>query len=80
MLASHPRVVEAVWQAVEAFIPPHVAPSHPLGCHRRRISDRVCFEGIRRGLVTGLKVDGAFGSPAAGRRVSRKLSTGSQPG
>ena len=26
---------------------------HPLGCHRRRVSDKLCFRGILIRLVTG---------------------------
>jgi transposase len=52
MRALEPEVVEAVWPAVEPLIPP--APqSHPLGCHRNRVPDRLCFWGILVRLVTG---------------------------
>jgi transposase len=72
MLALHPRVVEAVWQAVEALIPQRVAPAHPLGCHRRRIADRVCFEGILRRLVTGCSWDVAGRISQAGETTLRR--------
>jgi len=72
MLALHPRVVEAVWEAVEGLIPLHVAPPHPLGCHRRRISDRVCFEGILRRLVTGCSWDVAGRISLAGETTLRR--------
>ena len=46
------EVVDAVWAAVEPLIPP--APEHhPLGCHRPRVADRLCFWGILIRLVTG---------------------------
>ena len=48
MLALHPRVVDVIWEAVGPLIPAHVSRRHPLGCHRHRIPDRVCFEGILR--------------------------------
>jgi len=52
MRALEPEVVDAVWTAVEPLIPP--APqSHPLGCHRPRVPDRLCFWGILVRLVTG---------------------------
>jgi len=57
MLALHPVVVDAIWAAVEAIIPPAQPRSHPLGCHRRRISDRICFEGMLIRLVTGCSWD-----------------------
>jgi transposase len=57
MLALDPDVVDAVWQAFAAYLPERVAPSHPLGCHRPRISDRDCFEAILFRLVTGCSWD-----------------------
>ena len=52
MLAVHPRVIAAVWAAVEPLLPRPV-DDHPLGCHRPRIADRVCFQGLLCRLVTG---------------------------
>lgn len=52
MRALDPEVVEVVWKTVESFIPVP-ADTHPLGCHRRRIPDRLCFWGILVRLVTG---------------------------
>ena len=53
MRAFDPEVVDAVWAAIEPLIPAPVAEVHPLGCHRPRVSDRLCFEGILIRLVTG---------------------------
>lgn len=52
MRALEREVVDAVWAAVEALIPP-VPEHHPLGCHRPRVADRLCFWGILVRLVTG---------------------------
>lgn len=52
MRALEPEVVDAVWEAVKYLIPVPV-DDHPLGCHRRRISDRICFEAMLTRLVTG---------------------------
>lgn len=57
MLAMEPRVVDAVWNAVEGHLPPRPPDTHPLGCHRQRIPDRDCFEGILIRLVTGCSWD-----------------------
>lgn len=57
MLALDPRVVDAVWTAVQAHLPPRPAATHPLGCHRPRIPDRDCFLGILIRLVTGCSWD-----------------------
>lgn len=53
MRALESEVVDAVWQAVEALLPSPPVDEHPLGCHRCRVPDRVCFEGILIRLVTG---------------------------
>jgi len=52
MRALEPEIVDVLWAAVEPLLP---APpeSHPLGCHRPRVSDRLCFWGILIRLVTG---------------------------
>ena len=52
MRALEPEVVDAVWAAAEPLLPCH-SGDHPLGCHRPRVPDRVCFEGILIRLVTG---------------------------
>jgi transposase len=52
MRALEPEVVDAVWAAVEPLLP-IPDQSHPLGCHRPRISDRICFEAMLIRLVTG---------------------------
>jgi transposase len=52
-----PRVADAVWKAIEGHLPPRPPDTHPLGCHRLRISDRDCFDGILARLVTGCSWD-----------------------
>ena len=52
MRALDREVKDAVWAAVAALLPQR-PDSHPLGTHRRRAPDRVCFEGILVRLVTG---------------------------
>ena len=52
MRALDPEVVDAVWKAVEGWLPER-EDTHPLGCHNPLIADRVCFEGILIRLVTG---------------------------
>jgi transposase len=51
MRALERDVQDAVWQTIEPLLPD--PPDHPLGCHRPRISDRLCFRGILIRLVTG---------------------------
>jgi transposase len=52
-----PRVAQAVWKAIEGHLPPRPPDMHPLGCHRLRIPDRDCFDGILARLVTGCSWD-----------------------
>jgi Putative transposase of IS4/5 family (DUF4096) len=56
MLAVHRRVVDVMWLAVEPRLPV-VVDQHPLGCHRRRVPDRACFEAILFRLVAGCSWD-----------------------
>jgi transposase len=51
MRALETEVVDAVFAAIEPLLPE--PPEHPLGCHRPRVPDRVCFWGILIRLVTG---------------------------
>ena len=52
MRALDPEVVDTVWTAIKHLLPVHVE-THPLGCHRGRAPDRVCFEVMLVRLVTG---------------------------
>jgi transposase len=52
MRALDPDLRDTVWAAIEPLIPTPV-DTHPLGCHRRRASDRDCFEVMLVRLVTG---------------------------
>ncbi len=52
MRALTKTVVDVIWAAVEPMLPrpPEV---HPLGCHRPRVCDRLCLQGIIWRLVLG---------------------------
>lgn len=45
-------VIEPIWADFAARIPP-VIDTHPLGCHRPRISDRIVFDKLVQVLVLG---------------------------
>jgi transposase len=68
MRALEPEVVDAVWAAIEPLLPPPPPDKHPLGCHRPRVADRVCFEAILIRLVVGCAWVDA--ERLAGNRVS----------
>lgn len=48
-------LLEPLWVQFSALLPerPLVSPTHPLGCHRQRIPDRVVFEHVIAALVHG---------------------------
>ena len=52
MRALSKAVVDVIWAVVEPLVagPPD---THPLGCHRPRVCDRLCLRGIIIRLVTG---------------------------
>src|SRR5664279_5651063 len=70
-----PRVAEAVWKAIEGHLPPRPPDMHPLGCHRRRVPDRDCFDGILVRLVTSCSWDVAARLTPAGETTLRNRRT-----
>jgi hypothetical protein len=48
-------LMEPLWDQFSALLParPRFSPTHPLGCHRERIADRVVFEHVIAALVHG---------------------------
>ena len=51
MRALTREVQDAVFAMIKPLIPP--PKPHPLGCHRPRVPDRLCFRGILYRLTTG---------------------------
>lgn len=53
-------LVEPLWVQFEALLPalPIYDPAHPLGCHRRRIGDRVVFDKLLQVLRFGCPYEG----------------------
>ena len=52
MPAIPPYIIEPIWRQFEALLPERET-GHPLGCHRRRIPDRIVFEKLVQILVFG---------------------------
>jgi transposase len=50
VLALPPYLIEPIWQQFSALTPQRQT-THPLGCHRPRIPDRVVFEKLVQVLV-----------------------------
>ena len=51
MYALDPAVHGPIFETIQGLLPQ--PRPHPLGCHRRRVSDRVCFAAVLHRLVTG---------------------------
>lgn len=52
MPALPPYIIEPIFEQFQALLPKHQT-NHPLGCHKRRIPDRVVFEKLVQILVFG---------------------------
>jgi hypothetical protein len=66
---------EPLWAAFAALVPPRpaVVPSHPLGCHRRRIPDRVVFAPVVAAPVHGSGYERIAGAGCSDRTIRRRL-------
>ena len=75
------RLSDALWAQLKPLLPVYQPPVHPLGCHRRRIEDRVVMEGIVFVLRTGcqwnaLTTTGICSSSTAHRRFLEWVEAG----
>jgi transposase len=68
-------LLEPLWVQFVALLPerPAVAPSHPLGCHRARVPDRVVFEHVIAALVHGSGYERIAGPGCSDRTIRRRL-------
>jgi hypothetical protein len=68
-------LLDPVWEQFAALLPerPLVAPSHPLGCHRPRIPDRVVFEHVVAALVHGSGYERIASSGCSDRTIRRRV-------
>lgn len=68
-------LMEPSWAQFAALLQdrPTVDPTHPLGCHRRRVADRVVFDHIVAGLVHGSSYERIASSGCSDRTIRRRL-------
>jgi hypothetical protein len=66
---------EPLWDQFSALLPerPRFSPSHPLGCHRERISDRVVFEHVIAALVHGSGYERIASAACSEGTIRRRL-------
>lgn len=75
-------VLEPIWAQFVALLPTHavVAPSHPLGCHRPRIPDRVVFEHVVAALVHGSGYERIASAGCSDRTIRRRVREWAEAG
>jgi transposase len=75
-------LLEPVWVEFAALLPqrPEFDPAHPLGCHRRRIADRIVFEHIIDALVHGSGYERIATTLCSDTTIRRRLKTWAQAG
>lgn len=73
---------DPIWEQFAALLPdrPVVAPTHPLGCHRRRIPDRVVFEHVVAALVHGSGYERVASSACSDRTIRRRVHAWAEAG
>jgi hypothetical protein len=74
--------LEAVWEQFAVLLPPHpiVAPSHPLGCHRPRVPDRIVFEHVVAALVHGSGYERIASRGCSDRTIRRRVRAWAEAG
>ncbi len=75
-------LLEPIWEQFVALLPEHpvVAPSHPLGCHRSRVPDRVVFEHVVAALVHGSGYERIATPGCSDRTIRRRLRAWAEAG
>ena len=79
MPAVPPYIIEPIWEQLVALLPER-RMSHPLGCHRPRVPDRVVFEKLVQVLVFGCAyekiADGSCSATTLRRRRDEWIQAG----
>lgn len=75
-------VMEPLWAQFVALLPTHpeVDPDHPLGCHRRRIPDRIVFEHVVAALVHGSGYERIATPGCSDRTIRRRVHAWAEEG
>ena len=75
-------LLEPIWDQFAVLLPQRdpVTASHPLGCHRRRIADRVVFEHVVAALVHGTGYERIASQGCSDRTIRRRVREWAQAG
>ncbi|MER7960170.1 IS5 family transposase [Streptomyces sp. NPDC096030] len=68
-------LLEPLWDQFAALLPVRdgYAPTHPRGCHRRRVADRTVFEHVVPALVHGSGYERVSTPGCSGRTIRRRI-------
>jgi transposase len=75
------RIPDELWYRMKDCLGPTITTTHPLGCHRPRLSDRVVMDAVLLVLRTGsywnaLSLTGICSSSTAHRRFTEWMNAG----
>lgn len=75
-------LLDPVWAQFEVLLPAHpvVVPTHPLGCHRRRVPDRVVFDHVVAALVHGSGYERIATPGCSDRTIRRRVREWAEAG
>lgn len=75
-------LLEPAWDQFRALLPDRAEfdPGHPLGCHRRRIPDRVVFDHVVQALVHGSGYERVSSPGCSDRTIRRRVKLWAQMG
>ena len=77
-------LIEPLWVEFAALIGadtrPEFSPSHPWGCHRRRIPDRVVFDHVLAALVHGTGYERLASPGCSDRTIRRRVADWAKAG
>lgn len=75
-------LMEPVWAQFSALLPDHpeVDPTHPLGCHRPRVPDRIVFEHVVAALVHGSGYERIASPGCSDRTIRRRVHEWAEAG
>ena len=75
-------LMEPIWAQFAVLLPDHpeVSPTHPLGCHRRRVPDRVVFEHVVDAMVHGSGYERIASSGCSDRTIRRRVRAWAEAG
>src|SRR3981189_831712 len=83
-IETQASLMEPLWVEFATLIGsgdrPEFSPTHPWGCHRRRIPDRVVFDHVIAALVHGSGYERLAGPRCSDRTIRRRLRDWAEAG